>query len=222
MAIGAFISSLSADMQGALLLAYVYMAAVTNETYERTFRMILLEMAIFSGQGLGSLIAGLLLQYFGFTAAFVYSASLGLICLLFVAFILPPVPPSNSSSPIEGADCTGCRCTKISKQFSQIRDDLKTFFDVWIKGRNMSVILLLFAAFFTIAAYFGEAVMLPMFLKHTPLNLNAREIGLFLLLLYAVRVVGVAVLGIITYKLIHPPDYILIIIGLINVVVTEF
>ena len=222
LAIGAFMSSLSAERQGAIGLSMIYLASVTKDDYGRTLLLIYLELALFLGQGIGSLISGLILHSCGFTAAFVFSTSLALLCIVYVAFFLAPVPTSKSNEKEKdaGTAAESCWITIISC-LATVRKDLRAFIRVYIIGRNWNVILLLLMSFLTVASNFGESVMLPIFLKHSPLNLNASQIALFLLLLYSVRVFGIVLLGVISLKRVKPSDTLLVIISLLSVFATE-
>ena len=78
------------------------------------------------------------------------------------------------------------------------------------------MLLLLFAAFFTLATYGGERALITLFLKHSPLNLKADEIGIYLTLFEFSRAIGPIILAVVINRYTQLSDYTVMLIGTIS------
>ena len=214
---GASVTCSYGDLQGAIMLAYSYLADITNKDQHRTLRMVILESCLFMGQATGSYVAGRILQRFGFVAVFSTSLGISVLNFLYVAFILPSI---SSDNEYKNAGDIGC-CARL---FSNARFCLgqmcvraKSFIsNLCFSEKRKILIPILSAVFFTNAAILGENVIIVLFLKHSPLNLMPREIGQYLFLLHIARGIGVVIVAIIAVKVFKPPDLILALVGLIS------
>lgn len=89
LALGASLTGIFGDVQGALALGNSYMADVTKPGSNRVIRMIILGGLTYTGTGFGAYFSGLLLSNFGFVSAFLMSCVMSIVNLAYVMFILP-------------------------------------------------------------------------------------------------------------------------------------
>jgi len=224
LAVGASITSIFGDIQGAIMLSYAYLASVSSAHHDRTFRMACLEGCIFFGQGLGSYISGLLVEYVNFVAAFALTLSTAFVNILFVVFILPPVSPSSVSKNEEEEESdTPASNTYIQfvQKIQQANLALWHFIQNHILSPDPLILPLIISAFFTNSAILGENTIITLFLKYQPLSLNAEQLGLYYLLLHCVRGFGVTCLAFGLSKWLNLSDYTLTIIGLLSLMATH-
>ena len=224
LAVGASIPSIFGDIQGAVMLSYAYLASVSSAQHDRTVRMAYLEGSIFLGQGLGSYISGLLVEYVNFVAAFALTLSTAFVNILFVVFILPPVSPVPVSKD-EEQEASDSPTSNAYIQFVQkIQQAVLALWD-FIKSHIVSpdplILPLLISAFLVISAILGEDTIITLFLKYQPLSLNAEQLGVYFLLLYCVRGSGVTCLAFGLSKWLNLSDYTLTIIGLLSLIATH-
>ena len=223
LAVGSSVTSIFGDVQGAIMLAYAYMASVTLADQSRTFRMALLEGSIFIGQGLGSFVSGLLVQYSGFVAAFALTMSTAFLNFVFVAFLLPAVKPSTangSEAEVNGKDDkrSASFCEYLADETKAACLKLYQFLRKYVIRPNFMVLSLLAAAFFANSAVLGENVIMILFIKHSPLSLSAEQVGLYNLILHCTRGVGMSCLVFIISKCFDVSDYVLVILGLLSLI----
>ena len=216
LAFGASITSLHGEIQGAVVLAYAYMASLSLTHHDRTFRMAILEGSIFLGQGLGSYITGLLAEYFNFVAAYLLTLLTSLVNILFVVLILPASPPVRTNT-LEAEDCNESDLKSGKSAFLV----LCRFIESHIIKPDTVVLLLLIAACFANSAVLGENTILTLFLKYHPLNFTAEQVGLYYLMLHCIRGFGISCLAVALSKWLHLSDYTLIIIGLLSLAATH-
>ena len=224
LAFGASMTSSFGDIQGAVMMAYTYMASVTNCDNHRTLRMAILEGSLFLGQGLGSYIAGILLKTFGFVAAFSFSLSASLANFLFIVLLLPEIPKSEAEEVKDSENSLSISgiCTTCLRTMKQASVNVIVFARRYFpspKGRG--IILLLAAAFFINSAVLGESVIITLFVKHSPLRLSPQQIGLYYLILHTTRGIGICILAVIAAKLFKPSDCVVITIGLCSLIATH-
>eukprot|EP00794_Sanderia_malayensis_P015213 gene15213-16784_t len=222
---GSSVTSLFADVQGAIMLAYSYMADVTAAENNRTVRMNILEGMIFLSLGFGSYSVGKLLTTYGFVIAFSLGLSASAANFIYVAFLLPDNISHNKQENSMDDPSTSSK-TSISDMIKHLSNNVKMacssinkfaikYIFSWEKK---AVWIMLLAAFFTNTAILGENVIAIVFLKHRPLALSPDQIGTFLLLLQLIRGTGVMVVAVITVKFFKPSDPWLIIVGQISVI----
>ena len=223
-AVGASITSIFGDIQGAIMLSYAYLASVSSAQHDRTFRMAYLEGSIFLGQGLGSYISGLLVEYVNFVAAFALTLSTSFVNILFVVFILPPVSPVPVSKDEEQEASDSPTSNTYIHFVQKIQQAVLALWD-FIKSHIVSpdplILPLLISAFFANSAILGENTIITLFLKYQPLGLNAEQLGLYYLLLHCVRGSGVTCLAFGLSKWLNLSDYTLTIIGLLSLIATH-
>ena len=226
LAVGASITCLFGDVQGAIMLAYAYMASVSSPHRDRTVRMAGLEGSIFIGQGLGSYISGLLVEHVSFVAAYALTSATAFINIVFVVFILPPPPPVSADKP-EVEDSQGSEMPS-SGVYVQCMKNIKLAVYALLQFTKNHILKLdsvtfplLIAAFFANSAILGENTILTLFLKYHPLSLHAEQIGLYYLTLHCVRGFGVTCLAFGLSKLLQLSDYTFIIIGLVSLLATH-
>ena len=223
---GASITSLYGEIQGAVMLAYAYVASLSLTHHDRTFRMAILEGSIFVGLGLGSYITGLLVEYMNFVAAYVVILSTSFVNILFVVLILPAAPPVHTDTA-KVEDCNESDlarvniCIQCTKSCKSAFLALYRFIEGHILKPDPVILLLLTAASFANSAIMGENTILTLFLKYHPLNFTAEQVGLYYLTLHCIRGFGISCLAVALSKWLHFSDYTLIIIGLISMVTTH-
>lgn len=225
LAVGTSITSVYGDVQGAVMLAYAYMASVTPSKDSRTVRMTVLEGGLFVGQGLGSFTSGLLAQRFGFVAAFALVTSVSILNILFVAFFLPAVQPTNitqSESEKEKIDLEHNGLGKnVVDRGKLVCFNLCLFIQKYIIECNGIVVSLLAVAFFANSAILGENIIATLFIKHSPLNLSPEQVGLYYLILHCIRGIGIMCLAIAVSRCFNPSDYLLITIGSLSLIASH-
>lgn len=209
-------TSIHGDEQGAIMLSYLYMSSVTSEHRTRMVRMALLGGCTFAALGFGSFVAGILVQNFSFVAGFAMAVAAAFLNILFVACILPAVPPPEKLQQIKFADQTFCEYLMTGIGPAWIK--LYQFMKKYVLKPNGKVLALLTVLFFATSAVMGEDIILTLFLKHSPLNLSSEQIGSYFLAFNFARGFGVIIIAIIASKCIQLPDYALIIIGLLSLI----
>ena len=218
---GAAVTCLYGDLQGATVLAYSYLAAITNTDENRTLRMIILDGCFFIGKATGSYLGGRLLQRFGFITVFSTSLGINVLNFLYIALILPNIKSDNENNT-NNTGCCGKLCGDLGFAFRQVPKRVKSFISHLCCSEARKILIpIMFAAFFTNAAILGENVIIVLFLKHTPLNLLPTEIGQYLSLLNIARGVGAIAVALITLKVFKPPDLVLALVGLISIILTH-
>ena len=85
--IGTFISGFFGGFAAILLGVFSYISDV-SDTMQRTVRVAVLESMIFLGGGVGNLIGGVLVQYYGYLAAFGLAFGLNVLVVIYVIFVL--------------------------------------------------------------------------------------------------------------------------------------
>ena len=226
LALGSSITCIYGDIQGGIMLAYCYMTGVTGNDHGRTWRMAILEGSIFIGQGLGSYMAGILLEKFGFTVAFLFPATTAFLNFAFVLFLLPNLPSAgnhsltHSHTEIDGQGDESF-CLQLGSNLKDIFKKIAKFGKKYFCSSGKLVVLLLLAAFFANGAILGENVLITFFLKHSPLSLDAQEIGQYFLILHCTRGIGISFLALLSAKFFRPSDYIVTILGLVSLIATH-
>ena len=217
--VGASITSVYGDIQGAIMLAFAYMTSVSSREHSRTHRMAILGGVLYIGEGLGHISAGLLLQHFGFVAAFALILSTAFLNVLFVVLVLPAVPPVSTSEDeshnIEMSfGLTFCEQFLMNSKLACLK--LCQFMKKHVINPNPVVLTLLTAAFFANAAILGEMTIVTLYIKHDPLSLSAEQVGLYYLILNCTRGIATTFLATALSKWLNLSDYTLIIIGLLS------
>jgi len=192
--IGACLTGLYGDIQGAVSLGSAYMADETPDGPKRTARMIGLGACAYAGSGVGALLSGILASKYGFTYSFVLSASICIINIVLVIAVLPTKPPTefweirqHSAKGTHRYDLV----LYVAKATKQTFLSIYQFFREYCISANGTVIyLLIFSYFFGMLCLNGESAIITLFIKHSPLSFSPLVVGEYVLLLMAVRGVG--------------------------------
>ena len=95
-----------------------------------------------------------------------------------------------------------------------------SFIKKYLVHSKDNVILLLFiAAFFHLASYGGERALVTFFLEHSPLNLKAEKIGIYLTLYSFNRACGLLLLALVVKIYFRQSDYVLMFIGTVSMII---
>lgn len=245
LALAASLTGLYADVQGFLMMAYAYMADVTEANDTRTLRMAILGGLTFFSTGLSSFVAGILLKSYGFIVPLSLTLVASVMNLIFVTFILPEtksramisLPTRQCSEDTNSRENTGSSGEKDENLLiSQAGKEKSSTFNAHLKAscwsmveffkkhlfscKNKHVCFLLLSIFFTSSALTGEGVIIVLFLKHRPLALSPDRIGEFLLTLQCITGIGVIILTVVSAKFFKPSDRSVIIVGQISIMAT--
>ncbi len=209
------LTSIYGGYQGCEMLAYSYMADVTEADQVRTVRMSVLGGLMFVAFGLSSFACGVLLKKYGFISVFSLGLATSLTHLVFVVFMLPEI--SNQASNDNNLKTFG---NSVSSSLAYFRDAcvrIKVFSKKYLfSWKNKHVGLLLIACLFARAALIGETVIIVLFLKHRPLALSPDKIGEFILALQLSSGLGVVVLVVVSLNLFKPSDLFIVVTGHIS------
>ena len=192
--IGACVTGLYGDIQGALSLGAAYMADGTSDGPERTARMIALGACSYAGSGIGAFLSGIVANKYGFTYSFVVSVAICIINIVLVIFVLPSEPwrhygeHQHNSTQVESPDSALMYVLRATKQtFVSIYHFIKKY---CFSADGTSICLLIFSYFFGVLCLNGETAIVTLFIKHSPLSLSSLAVGEYILLLMAVRGLG--------------------------------
>ncbi len=108
---GTCLTSVFADVSGAVMLAFSYLADVTSADENRTARMNILAAMMFLSIGASSYCSGILLKRYGFIGAFTLSTAASVANFIFVAFLLQD---EKDKKPKERSDSTSRPTSFIS------------------------------------------------------------------------------------------------------------
>ena len=214
--LGNFFISTFGEVPGSITLCCAYAAAsTTNE--DRTFILTMVMASYKAGIGIGGLIGNYLKTLHGYPSVFLFAATSLTIELLYALALIPPTEDDeNKHKRKERYD--------IWKDFKEHTKDtwfhLVSFIkDHIVHSQNKTLLLLLIVAFLNLASYGGERALITLFLKHSPLNFKAHQIGIFLALFELTRVVGLLVLALILNKYYQFSDSMLMLIATVSMII---
>jgi len=210
--LGSFIISIFGDLSGSITLCSAY--SIKARPDNRLLAVVIVHASIESGLATGNLIANYLTRYYGYTSAFLLATVSLVIGLLYVLIVIPTVDDESKKHSDE-------------KEYDLWNDFKEHTKDSWLhlvsfvrkhfyqSSRNIMPLLLV-AAFFNFASHGGERALIALFLKHSPLNLKADEIGIYLTLYEFSRVIGLIVLAMLINRYFQMSDYTIMFIGTIS------
>lgn len=224
LAIGACLTGIYGDLQGALTLAASYMADATSPGSERLSRMILLGGIAYIGTGGGAFCSGVVSQKFGFASALLVSMGACLVNIIYIFIFIPDLKKENIAS-VNG------ECQEFRSIQAQVSDVLKTTIAVFqniynfmrrycLKAEGRTIWLLLFSYFFSIASSQGETSIIVLVTKHSPLNLSSYMVGVYVMLLMLIRGVGGFLLFVL-FKRLDSHDILVISLGFLSFIATH-
>ena len=210
--LASFIISIFGDVPGSNMLCCAY--SVKARSGNRLVAVVIVLAAIETGLASGNLVANYLARYYGFSSAFLSATVALVIDLLYALIVIPPVDDESKEYPDE-------------KEYDLWNDFKEHTKDSWLhlvsfvrkhifQSRNNVMLLLLVAAFFNFASHGGERALLALFLKHSPLNLKADEIGVYLTIYELSRVIGLIVLAVVMSRYFQVSDYAIMFMGAIS------
>ena len=192
--LGACITGLYGDILGSASLGAAYMADGTSDGPERTARMIGLGACSYAGTGIGAFLSGIVANKYGFTYSFTVSASISLVNIVLVIFVLPAEPWKQHGQHIHSGDGEEIQDNPVKHALKATE---QTFINIFrfarkycFKSEGTQIWLFTMSYFFAILCLFAESAIVALFLKHDPLNFSPLLIGEYILLTMAVRGVG--------------------------------
>ena len=88
-----------------------------------------------------------------------------------------------------------------------------------LNAKDNTIVLLLFVSLLTIATNGGERGLIVLFLKHSPLNVKADEIGLYITLFQCCRGFGLMFLSFVINRHFPSSDYSLMFLGTVSMII---
>lgn len=220
---GAGITGLYGDINGALTLGASYLADCTSAGPERTVRMIGVGACSYAGSGVGAYLSGLVAERYGFTYSFILGFSICILNAFIVVFVLPG---DKGQQAKEFLNESGQQKHGREQLSYAIRATKHTFVSIFKFARRYctsrkgySMWLLITAYFFSIVCLNGEATIFALYLKHSPFTFSPFLIGVYMLLLMAVRGVGGFILFLVIYRFSLADSYVTI-LGLFSFIGT--
>jgi len=210
--LASFIISINGEIPGSIMFCCAY--SVSARSGDRLLAVALVIASVQCGLATGSLIANYLTRYCGFPSAFLFATIALVIGLLDALILIPPIDENDEKTPEK----------ECSDKLNDFREHTK---ETWLHlvsfakkhlldAKDKTMLLLLFAAFFNMATYGGERALITLFLKHSPLNLKADEIGVYLTLFEFSRAIGPIILAVVINRYIQLSDYTVMFIGTIS------
>ena len=211
--LSSFITSILGEEPGCITLCCVY-AASAGKSEERTLLITMAIAAVEAGKGIGSLIGNYLKRYYGFTSVFQFATAILIVCLLYTLILIPSTDDVNEKSLQK----------EQNNLWTEVKERTKeTFFHLihfskkyLLFPKDKTILLLLFVVFFNFASYGGERALITLFLKHSPLDFKADQIGIYLTLYQSSRTIGVVVLALVINRYTKVSDYTLMFWGTLS------
>ena len=192
--IGACLTGLYGDALGAISPGAAYMADGTSDGPERTARMIGLGACSYAGSGIGAFLSGIVANKYGFTYSFVVSVAICIINIVLVIFVLPSEHWKQHGEHIHSGNGEEIQDNPVKHALKATK---QTFINIFrfarkycFKSEGTQIWLFTMSYFFGVLCLRAEIEILPLFLRHDPLNFSPLLIGEYTLLLMAVRGVG--------------------------------
>ena len=207
-----FIISIFGDVPGSNMLCCAY--SVSARSDNKLFAILIVHASIQTGLATGSLVANYLTRYYGYSSAFLLATVALVIGFLYALIVIPPIDDESKEHK--------------DKEMYDLWNDFKEHTkDSWLhlvsfarkhicQSSSNVMLLLLIAGFFDLASYGGERALIALFLKHSPLNLKADEIGIYLTLFELSRATGLIVLAVVISSYFQLSDYTVMLMGAIS------
>ena len=237
--LGYCITGLFGDNSGCSLLSQAYISCITTRE-SRTVRIALLESALFLGELLAAISSGFILSHFGFVGGFVTTGIVNLINLVYVVLFLPhenalapcPDPAITSEETAESnleykeggqineqgiyqSESTehGSDDESIMKKLNPVAC-LRRISNAICRGERRNRIFAILVLF-SLALFInmGEVYMGVLFLKHSPFNLQFKNIGYLLALQGLLRAFGLATIPYLCQVLFGFKDISIVMVG---------
>ena len=207
--LSSFMISIFGDVTGSNMLCCAYSVKARSDNI--LLAVVIVHASIETGLATGNFVVSFLARYCGYSSAFLFATVALVIDLLYALMVIPPVDDESMEYPDE-------------KEYDLWNDFKEHTKDTWLhlvtfvrkhifQSRNNVMLLLLVAAFFNSASYGGERALITLFLKHSPLNLKADEVGVYLTLFELSRATGLIVLAVVINKYCQLSDYTIMLLG---------
>ena len=208
--LASFITSTFGDEPGFLALCCAY--SIRARPGSVLLAVVVVNASVRTGRGTGSLIVNYLARYYGYSSAFLLATVALVIALLYALIVIPPVDDESKEHPDK-------------ESFGFWNDFKEHIKETWLHlvsfmkkhllhAKDKTMPLLLIVAF--LAANGGERALITLFLKHSPLNLKADEIGVYLGLFQLSRAAGLIVLVAIINRCLQLSDYTIMFLGTLS------
>ena len=210
--LASFVISIFGDVPGSIMFCCAY--SVSARSGDRLLAVAVVIASVQCGLATGSLIANYLTRYYGFSSAFLFTTIALVIGLLDALILIPPIDEDEKKIPEkECSDRWGAFKEHTKETWLHLVSFAKKHF---LDAKDKTILLLLVAGFFNFASYGGERALITLFLKHSPLNLKANEIGIYLTLFEFSRALGPIILAVVINRYIQLSDYTVMFIGTIS------
>ena len=209
-----FLLSTFGEVSGSINLCCGY--ATSSVTEEKTLVIAMVVASYELGIGVGGLIGNYLLRLYGYPSVFLFAAACVFISLFYALIII--LPTDNDDEKYKEKEQYHV-WKDIKEHTKDTLSHLVSFLKKYIfHSKDKTIILLLVAGFLNLASYGGERDILTLFLKHSPLNFKADQIGIFLALFELARSVGLFVLALVTSMYYQFSDSILMLIATVSMI----
>ena len=198
---------------GFTTLCFTYAASASLDN--RTLVMAIAAASVHIGGAIGNLVGNYLTRYYGFSSAFLFATISITINLLYALVLIPPVDDIKYSNAEQYDLWNG-----IKEHTKDTWFHLMAFTKTRILHPNdTTILLLLIAIFFDLASTDAEQALITLFLKHSPLNLKADQIGIYLTLFESSNAFFIVVLALAANRFSTLSDCILMFMGSLSKIV---
>ena len=171
--------------------------SVSARPNNRLLAIVIVISAVEGGLATGNLIANYLARYYGYSSAFLLATLALVIDLLYAFIVIPPVDEKKKHP--EKADYD------LWQNFKEHTKDTWLHLVSFVRkhilhSKDKTILLLLVADFLSLASYGGERALIALFLKHSPLNFKADEVGVYLTLYELSRASGLVVFAVVIIR----------------------
>ena len=193
---GSFLLSIYGDLPGYTMLCCAY--SIIARPGNRLLAIVIVIAAVEGGLATGNLIANYLARYYGYSSAFLLATVALVTDLLYALIVIPPLDDESKKHPDE-------------KEYDLWNDFIEHTKDSWrhlvsfvrkhiLHSKDKTILLLLVADFLSLASYGGERALIALFLKHSPLNFMADEVGVYLTLYDLIRASGLVLFALVIVR----------------------
>ena len=213
--LASFATAFFAEMAGCTSLCCTYASCASSD--DRTFVLTMVIASVEIGFGVGSLVGNYLKRYYGFTSVFLFAVITLFVSLLYALILIPPIDKFDEKQSQEDQHSIW---NSVKEHTKNTFIHLLSFIKKYIFCSKDSTILLLFiATFFHLASYGGDRALVTFFLEHSPLNLRADKIGIYLTLYSFNRAIGLVILALVIRTYFRQSDYVLMFVGVLSMIV---
>ena len=210
LALANFATGIFGGETGFIMLCCTYAASASSDG--RTLSMTMAVASVHIGDAIGNLVGNYLTRYYGFSSAFLFATISITINLLYALVLMPPVDDIKYSNAEQYDLWNG-----IKEHTKDTWFHLMAFAKTRILHAKDNRLLLLFiATFFELASGDGEHALITLFLKHSPLNLKANQIGIYLTLSELSKGLYVALIAFAVNKFLNISDSSLMFLGSVS------